>query len=405
MSTSDNANTSRFKFRLQSPTPARPNILSTSFRKSQPRDTAPSSSNTPKDKGKDREKEKGKDKEGSLVCQATRDTIHQVLLTYCPRGDGLEGIADILAQMYELMHEKDFTVFATSTLEKKMSKAERKKTRPLHLVAIMLAELKDGTDPVAPSVFIPSSISQKSSGGRKVTVEDDEEDDDDDDEDEDEDDDDEDKDDEDKDDEDKDEGGSSVKNEQSTQRQSFPYALYSSRTNLMAPKSTQTVFWKPSPSSPEPLSTSPLSTVNAEIRSRHRGVDWKAVTSDHTTPVRKHRIRFITVYCHELHKVKALPDPGVLVPTVWTSMNGDILILYNARSAQAVKGADPHRVWYFEDGWKNITKVWNEGLDEAHIAHPDQIGMCDYFLTKNAGKPSWIQSASQRAKIRRYASK
>ncbi|KAF4581399.1 hypothetical protein EYR40_004507 [Pleurotus pulmonarius] len=392
MSTSDNANTSRFKFRLQSPTPARPNILSTSFRKSQPRDTAPSSSNTPKDKGKDREKEKGKDKEGSLVCQATRDTIHQVLLTYCPRGDGLEGIADILAQMYELMHEKDFTVFATSTLEKKMSKAERKKTRPLHLVAIMLAELKDGTDPVAPSVFIPSSISQKSSGGRKVTVEDDEEDDDDDDEDEDdededdedEDDDDEDKDDEDKDDEDKDE-------------------VHSNR--LLVVIAWESAHRKPGPSSPEPLSTSPLSTVNAEIRSRHRGVDWKAVTSDHTTPVRKHRIRFITVYCHELHKVKALPDPGVLVPTVWTSMNGDILILYNARSAQAVKGADPHRVWYFEDGWKNITKVWNEGLDEAHIAHPDQIGMCDYFLTKNAGKPSWIQSASQRAKIRRYASK
>lgn len=120
--------------------------MSTSFRKSQPKDTAPSGSNTPKDKGKGREKDRDKDKDGSLVCQATRDTIHQVLLTYCPREDGLEAIADILAQMYELMHEKDFTVYATSTLEKKMLKGERKKTKPLHLVAIMLAELKDGTE-------------------------------------------------------------------------------------------------------------------------------------------------------------------------------------------------------------------------------------------------------------------
>ncbi|KAF7424009.1 hypothetical protein PC9H_009309 [Pleurotus ostreatus] len=394
MSTSDNVNTSRFKFRLQSPTP----ILSTSFRKSQPKDSAPSGSNTSKDKGKGREKDRDKDKDGSLVCQATRDTIHQVLLTYCPGEDGLEAIADILAQMYELMHEKDFTVFATSTLENKMSKAERKKTKPLHLVAIMLAELKDGTDPVAPSVFVPSSISQKSSGGRKVTVEEvDEEE-------------------EEEEEEEEDEGDSSAKNETSTQsplkppsgRHGLgarpPVSVHMKIEGLSAPLANKPLE-KPGRSSPEPLSTSPLSTVNAEVRSRHRGVDWKAVTSDHTTPIRKHRIRFVTVYCHELHKVKTLPNPGVLVPAVWTSMNGDILILYNVRSAQAIKGADPHRVWYFEDGWKNITKAWNEGLDEAHIAHPDQVGMCDYFLTKNAGKPSWIQSASQRAKIRRNTSK
>lgn len=57
-------------------------------------------------------------------------------------------------------------------------------------------------------MFVPSSISQKSSGGRKVTVEDVDEDEDED----------EDEEEEEDEDEEEDEGDSSVKNEQSTQR-------------------------------------------------------------------------------------------------------------------------------------------------------------------------------------------
>ncbi|KAG5220364.1 hypothetical protein IMY05_C4612000200 [Salix suchowensis] len=369
MSTSDNANTSRFKFRLQSPTPVRPNVSLPAISFDIIGYCLPAFANRSRKirqpPAQIRQRDKDKDKDSSLVCEATRDTIHQVLLTYCPREEthGLEGIADVLAQVYELMHEKDFTVFATSTLEKKMSKAERKRTKPLHLVAIMLAELKDGTDAIRVRTFVdlPKLVRVNGKEGDVEDVSEDEE-------------------------EEEEERKRRTRTKPSSGHHSSgvrpPVSVRVKIEGLSAPLANKPSKKPAGPSSSEPLSTSLLSTINAEIQSRHRGVDWKAVTSDHTTPTRKHRIRFITVYCHELHKVKALPNPNVLVPAVWTSMNGDLLILYSVRSAQAIKGADPHRVWYFKDGWKNITKAWNEGLDEAHIAHPDQIGMCIISLPK-----------------------
>lgn len=123
------------------------------------------------------------------------------------------------------------------------------------------------------------------------------------------------------------------------------------------------------------------------------------VTHDTTTKQKRLRIRYITIYCKDLAEVKGPISPDVLVPSVWTVLGGDILILYDVPSLKAVKGADPCRVWFFKRRWREITVQWNEGLDAAHIAHPDKTNMFDRFLTQIRGKPSWILSASQSSKM------
>ncbi|KAF9487058.1 hypothetical protein BDN71DRAFT_1437134 [Pleurotus eryngii] len=136
-----------------------------------------------------------------------------------------------------------------------------------------------------------------------------------------------------------------------------------------------------------------IPAVNSTMMCHHYGVDWKVVTHDTMTKQKHLRIRYIILYCKDFTKVKDLISLNVLVPSVWTVLGGDTLLLYDVPSLKAVKGADPCCVWFFKCRWRDITVQWNEGLDAAHIAHPDKTSMFDRF------KPSWILSALQSSKI------
>lgn len=90
-------------------------------------------------------KGKGKGDGSSLICEQTRKTIQAVLIRYCTKYEGAEDharerSADLLAQVYETMHESTFKDFAIKTLEKNL--LGRMTLPSNHLVPIMLAELE-----------------------------------------------------------------------------------------------------------------------------------------------------------------------------------------------------------------------------------------------------------------------
>ncbi|KAF9487777.1 hypothetical protein BDN71DRAFT_1513640 [Pleurotus eryngii] len=263
------------------------------------------------------------------------------------------------------MHESTFKDFAIKTLEKNL--LDRMTLPSNHLVPIMLAELEGAnTSPAAPPISRPSSISQNAGGLRMASFEDDDDDDD-------------------EEEEEEEEEESSSDSECSMQRHHSsgvrpPVLVHVKIEGLSSsPVGKQP---KNKPSASQTLLPS-IPAVNSTMTCHHYSVDWKVVTHNTTTKKKRLRIRYIILYCKDFAKVKDLISLNVLVPSVWTVLSGDTLLLYNVPSLKAVKGADLCRIWFFKCRWRDITVQWNEGLDAAHIAHPDKTSIFDRFLTQS----------------------